>query len=315
MSQLYDRPLVSLKAARLFVVTWAVEARWGLRVSQGNFESNEISEEEESRRQEEYRKKVKEFDQIEDDLRTSRTLQRIYALCLLGGIILTFLLGYTVIVGLWKTQPGFTRWAGLIIVNCLWIAMGWAIWKNRKKVVHGAGALRNALQDRQTAAAKLPLDSPSGLRIYREASLDLIDQYRKAANKNRRTHNVFQGIIITGSIVTSTLAAMNEGSSEVLRISAASLSALVGISAGVTGYFKFRERGYNLQSTADDIEKHYNASQFMLDEYAGRDGEPPLSEAERLRIFARYVEQLKEEQRKRELQLETSSSGNEERAS
>lgn len=284
-------------------------------MSQGSIEPNEISKADETRRQEEYRSSVKRFDEIEDDLRTSRTFQRIYVLCLLGGVILTFLLGYTVIVGLWKSQPVFTRWAGLIIVNCLWVVMGWALWKNRKKVVDRTGALRNALQDRQTAAAKLPLDSPSGLRIYREASLDLIDQYRKSANKNRRIHNVFQGIIITGSIVTSTLAAMNEGSSQVLRLSAASLSALVGISAGVTGYFKFRERGYNLQSTADDIEKHYNASQFMLDEYAGRDDEPPLPEAERLRMFARYVERLKEEQRKRELQLETSSSGNEERAS
>ncbi|MEU3906348.1 DUF4231 domain-containing protein [Streptomyces goshikiensis] len=285
-------------------------------MSQGSAEPTAvISEADEAERQEHYRNRVKIFDEIEDDLRTSRTFQRIYVLCLMGGIILTFLLGYTVIVGLWESQPVFTRWAGLIIVNCLWIAMGWALWKNRKKIVNRTGALRNALQDRQTAAARLPLDSPSGLRIYREASLDLIDQYRKSANKNRRIHNFFQGIIITGSIVTSTLAAMNEGSSQVLRISASALSALVGISAGVTGYFKFRERGYNLQSTADDIEKHYNASQFMLDEYAGRDDEPPLPEAERLRMFARYVERLKEEQRKRELQLETSSSGNEERAS
>jgi hypothetical protein len=92
------------------------------------------------------------------------------------------------------------------------------------------------------------------------------------------------------------------------------LSALVGISAGVTRYFKFRERGYNQQSTADDIEKHYNASQFMLDEYAGRDPDHPLSEDERLRKFARFVERLKEEQRKRELQLKQSISIREERS-
>ncbi|MFI1864378.1 DUF4231 domain-containing protein [Streptomyces jumonjinensis] len=274
-----------------------------------------MHEEEEARRQEEYRDRVKIHDGLEADLRASRTFQRIYALCLLGGISLTFLLGCTVILGLWQTQPVFTRWAGLVIVNGLWVAMGWAIWKNRRKIVDLTGALRNALQDRQTAAAKLPLDSPSALRIYREASLDLIDQYRHGANKNRRIHNLFQVAIITGSIVTSTLTAMNEGGSLALRITTSALSALVGISAGVTGYFKFRERGYNLQSTADDIEKHYNASQFMLDEYAGNDPASPLPEADRLRLFARYVERLKEEQRKRELQLEQSSSANEDRAS
>lgn len=278
-------------------------------------QAHAISEDEELARQAEYRNRVKIFDEIEDDLRASRTFQKVFALCLVGTIMLTFLLGYTVIIGLWRAQPDFTRWAGLVIVNGLWIALTWALWKNRKKIVSRAGDLRNALQDRQYSAAKLPLDSPSGLRIYREASLDLIEQYRKGANKNRRIHNFFQVIIITGSIVTSTLAAMNGGNNLTLRLCATFLSALVGISAGVTGYFKFRERGYNLQSTADDIEKHYNASQFMLDEYAGSDPGNPLSEADRLRMFARFVERLKEEQRKRELQLEQSSSASEERSS
>jgi hypothetical protein len=234
---------------------------------------------------------------------------------MLGATALAFLLGYTVIIGLWITQPAFTRYAGLVIVTALWAAMGRLFWIKRQEITSKSGELRNALQDRQTAAARLPLDSPSGLRIYREASLEIIDQYRKGANRNRRVHNFFQVIIITGSIVTSSLTAINNGNSLTLRLGAASLSGFVGISAGVTGYFKFRERGYNLQSTADEIEKHYNASQFMLDEYAGSDPNSHLSEDDRLRMFARYVERLKEEQRKRELQLEQSSSASEEHAS
>ncbi|MFI0465320.1 hypothetical protein ACH347_14685 [Saccharopolyspora sp. 5N102] len=150
-------------------------------------------EEAERELQKEYRNKVKIFDEIEDDLRASRTFQRIFILCLAGAIILAFLLGYTVIVGLWKAQPVFTRWAGLVIVIGLWIAMTVIIWKNRKKIVAKAGELRNALQDRQTAAAKLPLDSPSALRIYREASLDLIDHYRKLAAKNPKGSQFLSG--------------------------------------------------------------------------------------------------------------------------
>jgi hypothetical protein len=286
----------------------------GGSVGQGGNTLPALTEEQERRLQEEYRQRVKAYDEIEDDLRASRTFQRIFILCLFGSIALAFLLGYTVIVGLWESKPDFTRWAGLVIVLGLWVALTWVIWKNRKKIVAHTGLLRNALQDRQTAAAHLPLDSPSALRIYREASLDLITQYRNGASKNRRVHNVFQLVIISGSIVTSTLTAMNQGSNKALAISTSALSALVGISAGVTGYFKFRERGYNLQSTADEIEKHYNASQFMLDDYANQDG-VALPEADRLRLFARYVERLKEEQRKRELQLEQSSSAREERAS
>ncbi|MFI8438340.1 DUF4231 domain-containing protein [Streptomyces sp. NPDC079020] len=271
------------------------------------------SESEERLLQEEYRNRVREFDQIESDLRASRTFQRVYWLCLMGSVLLSVLLGYTVVVGLWQTKPIFARYVGLLVVVGLVCAMSWLLLKNGKVVVGRAGDLRNALQDRQTAAAGLPLDSPSGLRIYREASLDLIAQYRKSANNNRRIHNFFQLVIITGSIATSTLTAMNEGANLALRVITATLSALVGISAGVTGYFKFRERGYNLQSTADEIEKHYNASQFMLDEYVGADG-AGLTEGERLRKYAGFVERLKEEQRKRELQLEQSSSSGEERA-
>lgn len=273
-----------------------------------------LAEEEERRLQGEYRQRVREYDEIEDDLRASKTFQRIFVLCLAGVIVLAFLLGYTVIIGLWESKPKFARWAGLVIVSILWIVLTWVIWKNRKRIVAHAGSLRNALQDRQTAAARLPLDSSSALRIYREASLDLIAQYRESASRNRRVHNAFQLVIISGSIITSTLTAMNQGSTKVLAISTSALSALVGISAGVTGYFKFRERGYNLQSSADEIEKNYNASQFMLDEYASQNG-VSLSETDRLRLFSKYVERIKEEQRKRELQLEQSSSGREGNAS
>lgn len=273
----------------------------------GGAGSEPLTEEQERALQQEYREKVRAFDQLEDDLRAARTFQRIFLLTMFGAIALAFLLGYTVVVGLWKEQPIFTRYVGLVIVLMIWVAAGWALWRNRKRIVEASTTLRNAALDRQAAAAKLPLDSPSGLRIYREASLDLISQYRKGAATNRRVHNFFQIIIITGSIVTSTLAATNDGSNMALRVITSALSALVGISAGITGYFKFRERGYNLQSTADDIEKHYNASQFMLDDYAGTDPSQPPSEQERLRMFARFVERLKEEQRKRELQLEQQS--------
>ncbi|MDG9705967.1 DUF4231 domain-containing protein [Streptomyces sp. DH37] len=274
----------------------------------------QMSEDEERELQRQYRESTKTHDERVSELRAAKTWQRLYILGELGALALAALFGYTVVVGLWRDQPVITRYVGLVILLGLATLMGRLWLKTRRELVAKNAAVRVALSERQTAAAKLPLDSPSGLRIYREASLDLIEQYRHGASKNRRVHNCFQVLIITGSIVTSTLVAMNPGANEVLGIVTSALSALVGVSAGITGYFKFRERGYNLQSTADDIEKHYNASQFMLDEYAGPDAAHPLSEAERLRKFARFVERLKEEQRKRELQLEQQSSAGEERS-
>jgi hypothetical protein len=272
-----------------------------------------MPEHEERELQRQYREAAKSYDGAASELRGVKTWQRLYVLGELGALGLAGLFGYTVIVGLWRDQPVITRYVGLVILLGLATLLGRLWLKGRKDLVAKNAAMRAALSERQTAAAKLPLDSPSGLRIYREASLDLIEQYRQGAARNRRVHNFFQVVIITGSIVTSTLVAM-DGANSPLSITSSVLSALVGVSAGITGYFKFRERGYNLQSTADDIEKHYNASQFMLDDYAGPDAQHPLSEAERLRKFARFVERLKEEQRKRELQLEQQSSGREERS-
>ncbi|MGV9942408.1 DUF4231 domain-containing protein [Streptomyces sp. NPDC003401] len=254
---------------------------------------------------EEYRQKFATFSVKEADLRAAKALQRIGWLILLGSLTLTGMLGYTVMVGLWKANDGVTRWLSLIIVNILWVASACWLYRNHKNLATKTSDLRDALQKRQTAAAQLPLDTTSGLRVYREASLDVITSYRAQASRNRRVHNAFQLVIITGSIVVSTLTAMNPGSNAALSIVTSSLSALVGISAGVTGYFKFRERGTTSQSTADDIEKNYNASGFQLGDYAG------LEETPRLILYAGTVESIKEEQRKREIQLEQSTSHDE----
>ncbi|WP_405454368.1 DUF4231 domain-containing protein [Streptomyces achromogenes] len=254
---------------------------------------------------EEYRLKFADFALKEAELRAAKALQRIGWLILLGSLTLTVTLGYTVIVGLWKANDGVTRWLTLIIFNVLWIASACWLYKNHKNLAEKTTAFRDALQKRQTAAAQLPLDTTSGLRVYREASLDIIAAYRAQASRNRRVHNSFQLVIISGSIVVSTLTAMNQGSNVALSITTSSLSALVGISAGVTGYFKFRERGTTSQSTADDIEKNYNASGFQLGDYEGMD------EISRLIHYAGTVEKIKEEQRKREIQLEQSTSHDE----
>ncbi|MDQ1041329.1 TRAP-type C4-dicarboxylate transport system permease small subunit [Streptomyces sp. V3I8] len=256
----------------------------------------------------EYREKYAAFSKTEAELKAKRALQRIGWMILLGSLALTGILGYTVAVGLWKANDGFTRWLSLVIVNAIWVACAYWLYRNHVTLAAKANQLHEALQARQTAAAQLPLNTTSGLRVYREASLDVIASYRSQAIQNRRVHNLFQLLIISGSIIVSTLTAMNEGSNKALSIVTSSLSALVGISAGVTGYFKFRERGTTSQSTADDIEKNYNASQFQLGDYKN------LGEEPRLILYAGTVELIKEEQRKRELQLEQSSSQHDERS-
>ncbi|WP_188196780.1 DUF4231 domain-containing protein [Nonomuraea sp. SYSU D8015] len=136
------------------------------------------------------------------------------------------------------------------------------------------------------------------LEWYHEDAILVIDDYRTNANRYRRVHNAFQSIIIIGSIITTAVTSA-AGQIPLFGVLAPFISIIVGISAGMTGYFKFRERSLNLQQTADDIEHEHNAAALGIEGYRRA---PSRQEA--LVDFAERVERLKDEQRKREQQLE-----------
>jgi len=255
-----------------------------------------------------YRKIARDYELSADRLKAAKAAQRTYVLMIVSTGLLAIVLGYSVVVGLWRQEPAITRYVGLLAVVLVLAGFGVLAWKNRPRLTDLDLATRNLLHDKQAAVSRIALESLESLKIYREASLDLLEYYRKRAARNRRVHNIFQGIIIVGSILASTSAAM-EGVNSPQSLAAMILSTTVSISAGITAYFKFRERGHNLQMTADEIEKHYRASEFGLDDYA----QYPEDERQRLRLFAQLVERIKEEQRKRELQLEQSPSAKEDR--
>ncbi|WRZ95940.1 DUF4231 domain-containing protein [Streptomyces sp. NBC_01007] len=137
----------------------------------------------------------------------------------------------------------------------------------------------------------------SAFRSYRDGVPALRDTYRRGADRNRSRHNQFQITVIIGSIMTSvaTTATAEQG---VWSWIAVALSALVSISAGIISYFKFRERSINLQQTADAIDLEIQAFALSIRRYKN------LSPQEAAACFAEEIERIKEEQRKKELQLE-----------
>ncbi|WP_328942535.1 DUF4231 domain-containing protein [Streptomyces sp. NBC_00250] len=132
---------------------------------------------------------------------------------------------------------------------------------------------------------------------YYRSIPDLRDEYRKSAERYRSRHNLFQLTVIVGSILTSvsTTAAAEQG---IWSWIAVGLSALVSISAGVIAYFKFRERSLNLQQTADSIDQEVQAYSLRIRRYRN------LAPDEASSAFAEELERIREEQRKKELQLE-----------
>jgi hypothetical protein len=137
------------------------------------------------------------------------------------------------------------------------------------------------------------------LNVYRIRSLDVVDELRRKAHSNRRMHNILQILIIVGSITITSLTSI--GADEpILRWAAVVVAASVSIAAGVSGFFKYRERGQNQQRTADAIEKELHHLQLGVGAYAGK-------RADALKRFAVTVEALREDQRKAELQLDQTS--------
>jgi hypothetical protein len=140
-------------------------------------------------------------------------------------------------------------------------------------------------------------DLTGARRRFRDDISGFVEEYRADANRNRRIANDLQSVIIIGSLITtSTTSAI--GQAPWIRWAAVVASLLVAGSAGIAGFFKFRERAMNQRQTADAIEHEYNAADLGIKRYRGMDREGALAE------LAEAVELLREEQRKREQQLE-----------
>jgi uncharacterized membrane protein YeaQ/YmgE (transglycosylase-associated protein family) len=132
---------------------------------------------------------------------------------------------------------------------------------------------------------------------YRDDMPDLVSQFREEANRNRRVHNRFQTIIIVGSVFASAITTASVSYSQT-RWAAVVVTALVGLAAGFTGYFKYHERSFNLQQTADAIEREYEAVELRVGRYANKNEQDAYS------MFADAVERLRDEQNKRQQQLD-----------
>lgn len=132
---------------------------------------------------------------------------------------------------------------------------------------------------------------------FRGAMLRTVGATRKRGDRYRTVHNAFQSVIIIGSLATTTVASLNPDDGA-LKWIAVGLSFSVGIAAGFTGYFKYRERAFYLRQTADDIEEQLNAYELGL---------PPYdigTESDRIAILTSRTEAIRVAQQRREQQLD-----------
>lgn len=145
-------------------------------------------------------------------------------------------------------------------------------------------------------------DLPERRTLYREEVFTAIEQYQADSRKYRRIHNSLQSLIMIGSASTTTIAALDTGKELTWQsVTLTVISFAITIAAMFTGYYKFRERSYFLQQTADAIEQEANAVTLGIGPYSEfGDAEDVAA----LKLFTYRVEEHRNEQRRRQQQLD-----------
>ncbi|GAA1718684.1 hypothetical protein GCM10009745_79430 [Kribbella yunnanensis] len=124
-----------------------------------------------------------------------------------------------------------------------------------------------------------------------------LETLRRGAARYRRVNNYLQSTVIVGSLAATAVTSLSLAD-EALRWAGVGTTFAVGLAAGFTGYFKFRERSFYLQQTADAVEYERNCFNLGIGRYKGKPEQQALVE------LVEEVERLRAEQRKREQNID-----------
>jgi hypothetical protein len=152
--------------------------------------------------------------------------------------------------------------------------------------------------ERKVVAGNAGMDIKVRRIAYRDEAYTEIRALRQESAQYRRVNNILQGILIVGSLAATGASAII-GEIPSVRWVTLGITFVVGISSGFMGYFKYRERSFYLQQTADAIESEWEAAEVGVGRYKDTD-----DEGKRLALFVDEVHRLKSEQKKRQQSLD-----------
>jgi hypothetical protein len=251
--------------------------------------------------------------EAENQLQTARIIRRVIlsAIAIVPSVILA------IYIATYLTWHKFDMKPVIWPVALLLIAFGIGVFSyisnsednTIPSVRDAALELEVARERRRLYAASLDLSPKIRRNIYQNEDVprDIL-QFKQEGRLYGRINNVLQGIVIVGSIGASALSGLVQSVPQ-LRWVTVGATLSVGIAAGFSGYFKFKERSFYAQQTADDIEHELSAVILGITPYSSSD-----KREEDIKLFTEKVEKLKLEQRKRQQQLEQQSAAPRENA-
>lgn len=137
---------------------------------------------------------------------------------------------------------------------------------------------------------------------YRERLPSEIVRLRMESRHYRRLHLLMQWLLFISSAAVSAVTAWFDPPQPAKGVLIC-LGFTVTVITAAVGYFKPRERAFNLQQTADNIEQHATAFELGIAPYNAPE------EARNLELFATTVEDMRADQRMREQQLDQPQQG------
>lgn len=143
-------------------------------------------------------------------------------------------------------------------------------------------------------------DMPIAIRriSYKDDAYTDINKFRTESTRYRRVNNMLQAVLIIGALAATGTSALTASVPDIRWVTLG-MTFIVGIASGFMGYFKYKERSFYLQQTADAIEGEWEAVEVGVGRY-----EKIPTEEERLAEFVAEVHRLKSEQKKRQQNLE-----------
>ncbi|MER5681078.1 SLATT domain-containing protein [Streptomyces sp. NPDC002238] len=178
-------------------------------------------------------------------------------------------------------------------------------WEDKGKSVAGLKLdLELAEERRILEARRLTPLAVERQASYKERTPAEVHRLQKESRHYRRIHLWMQWIIFFSSAGVTAITAWYDppqpGKGALIA-----LGFTITVITAAVGYFKPRERAFNLQQTADNIEQHVTALDLGIAPYVQADDA-------NLELFATNVESLRVEQRKREQQLDQPHQGQQE---
>ncbi|MFD3555188.1 SLATT domain-containing protein [Streptomyces goshikiensis] len=179
----------------------------------------------------------------------------------------------------------------------------WGLWEDRKTPVRELRLELSLAEERHILEARRRTPPPMDRQAsYGERMSGEVARLRKESRHYRRMHLAMQWLLFFGSASISAVTAWYDPPQPAKGILIA-LGFTVTVITAAAGYFKPRERSFNLQQTADNIEQHSTALELGIAPYN------LIEEGRNLELFATTVEGLRAEQRMREQQLDQPQQG------